>query len=35
VICAIATFYFWKMVPETRGRSLEEIERMWTESAAQ
>jgi MFS transporter, SP family, arabinose:H+ symporter len=31
VICSVATFYFWKMVPETRGKSLEEIEQMWTE----
>ena len=29
VICLIATLYFWKSVPETKGRSLEEIEELW------
>lgn len=26
-ICAAATLFFWKLTPETRGRTLEEIER--------
>jgi SP family arabinose:H+ symporter-like MFS transporter len=26
-ICCVATIFFWKMTPETRGRSLEEIEK--------
>ncbi len=29
-ICFVATVFFWKFVPETKGRSLEEIENIWT-----
>jgi len=28
-ICFVGTVFFWRLVPETKGRSLEEIERMW------
>jgi MFS transporter, SP family, arabinose:H+ symporter len=29
VICAVATVFFWNYVPETKGKSLEEIEGCW------
>jgi MFS transporter, SP family, arabinose:H+ symporter len=32
-ICLVATLFFWKFVPETKGRSLEEIERSWVPRA--
>jgi len=28
-ICFVGTVFFWRLVPETKGRSLEEIERTW------
>ena len=28
-ICAVATLFFWQYVPETKGKSLEEIEKSW------
>jgi SP family arabinose:H+ symporter-like MFS transporter len=28
-ICLVATWFFWKYVPETKGRSLEDIEKIW------
>jgi len=27
--CLLATWFFWKKVPETKGKSLEEIEQFW------
>lgn len=34
VICLVATVFFWKLVPETRGRSLEAIESLWLPHAS-
>lgn len=28
-ICCVATVFFWRLVPETKGKSLEEIARHW------
>jgi membrane protein implicated in regulation of membrane protease activity len=28
-ICAVATVFFWRYVPETKGKSLEEIAKHW------
>ncbi len=29
VICLVGTVFFWRLVPETKGRSLEDIEKSW------
>ena len=30
VMGILAALFVWKMVPETKGKSLEEIERIWS-----
>ncbi len=32
-ICLAATLFFWRYVPETKGQSLEQIERHWRETS--
>lgn len=29
IVCLLAVFFVWRMVPETKGRSLEQIEKLW------
>jgi SP family xylose:H+ symportor-like MFS transporter len=29
VMCIVAAFFVWKMVPETKGKSLEDMTRLW------
>jgi len=31
-ICAVATAFFWRLVPETKGKSLEQIESYWSKA---
>ncbi len=33
-ICLVGTIFFWRYVPETKGKSLEEIERLWLSRSA-
>ncbi len=33
-ICFVGTFFFWFLVPETKGKSLEEIEKYWIRNSA-
>jgi hypothetical protein len=32
-MCVLAFVWIWRFVPETRGRSLEDIEQMWVDRA--
>jgi SP family xylose:H+ symportor-like MFS transporter len=31
IICVIAAIFVWKLVPETKGKSLEDMSRLWRE----
>ncbi|MGA2870968.1 MAG: MFS transporter, partial [Verrucomicrobiota bacterium] len=33
VMSILAAWFVWKWVPETKGRSLEQMEKLWTKSA--
>lgn len=33
VICLVGTAFFWRLVPETKGKSLEEIEQYWLDGS--
>ena len=33
VICFFAVFFVWRMVPETKGKTLEQIEKLWKRSS--
>lgn len=33
-ICLVATLFFWRFVPETKGKSLEQIEKLWGRDGA-
>ncbi|WP_143833261.1 MFS transporter [Oceanobacillus timonensis] len=31
VLSVVAVFFIWKFVPETKGKTLEELENIWVE----
>ena len=33
VICVLAALFVWKMVPETKGKTLEDMTRLWKEKS--
>jgi hypothetical protein len=33
-MCAVTFVFVWRVTPETKGKSLEQIERWWTKAAA-
>ena len=34
VICLIAAVFVWKLVPETKGKTLEDMTKFWKKQAA-
>ncbi|MBP3680110.1 MAG: MFS transporter, partial [Bacteroidaceae bacterium] len=31
IICVIAAIFVWKLVPETKGKTLEDMNKLWLE----
>jgi len=34
IICLVSVFFVWRMVPETKGKTLEQLEKLWKRSSS-